>query len=108
VNFKFADTPSISFISNQYLSFWYVIIAHFAARVPSNTNTMAMPANGEAQSNGTLHNKLLDQVVRTPDRRPSPQPTHLSVPGQVHKVLQEEGSGYVAPKFEGKEQQMEA
>ena len=59
-------------------------------------------------TNGVIHNKLLDQVVRTPDRQPSPQPTHLSVPGSSqHKVLHEEGSGYVAPKFEGKELQMD-
>ena len=60
-----------------------------------------LPQNG-------VHNKLLDHVVRPSDRIPSPQPTHLSVPGSSqHKVLQEEGSGYVAPKFEGKELQMD-
>lgn len=61
-------------------------------------------------ANGTsLENKQLDKVIRTPGRQPSPQPTHLSVPGSVQKshVLQETGSGYVAPKFEGKAQQME-
>lgn len=66
--------------------------------------------------NGALpvQNKLLDQVIRTPDRRPSPLPTHLSVPGSGHatpRVIPQEGSGgsgYVAPKFEGKEKQMEA
>ncbi|KAI9701823.1 MAG: NAD-dependent glutamate dehydrogenase [Candelina mexicana] len=53
-------------------------------------------------------NKLLDQVIRTPGREPSPQPTHLSVPGgHHHRVLHEDGSGYVAPKFDGKEKQME-
>ena len=53
-------------------------------------------------------NKNLEHVVRTPGRKPSPQPTHLSVPGQPpHKMLNEEGPGYVAPKFEGKEKQME-
>jgi len=61
-----------------------------------------VPQNG-------VHNKLLDQVVRTPGRLPSPQPTHLAVPGgsSQYKVLHEEGSGYVAPKFEGKELQMD-
>ena len=55
-----------------------------------------------------IHNKVLDHVVRTPGRQPSPQPTHLSVPGPgPHRILHEEGSGYVAPKFEGKELQME-
>ncbi|KAF2876732.1 NAD-specific glutamate dehydrogenase [Massariosphaeria phaeospora] len=59
-------------------------------------------------------NKLLEQVIRTPDRRPSPQPTHLSVSGSGHstpRVLPQEGSGgsgYVAPNFEGKAKQMEA
>jgi glutamate dehydrogenase len=53
--------------------------------------------------------KLLEQVIRTPGRMPSPQPTHLAVPGHsTPKVLPQEGSGYVAPKFEGKEKQMEA
>lgn len=56
----------------------------------------------------SVHNRLLEQVIRTPGRQPSPQPTHLGVPGASHhRVLHEEGSGYVAPKFEGKEQQME-
>jgi glutamate dehydrogenase len=57
------------------------------------------------------HHKLLDAVVRTPGRQPSPQPTLLGVLGATHsnssRVLQEEGPGYVAPKFEGKEHQME-
>ncbi|KAI9835312.1 MAG: glutamate dehydrogenase (NADP(+)) gdh1 [Sarea resinae] len=55
------------------------------------------------------HNKVLDHIVRTPGRQPSPQPTHLSVPGSSHhhRVIDESGPGYVAPKFEGKEKQME-
>lgn len=55
--------------------------------------------------------KLLEQVIRTPGRQPSPQPTHLGVPGASHgnhsRILHEKGVGYVAPKFDGKEQQME-
>lgn len=83
---------------------------------PPRTDTIQLPNNepliraepqDESPQNG-LHNKLLEQVVRTPGRRPSPQPTHLGVPGPSHhRVLHEEGSGYVAPKFEGKEQQMD-
>ena len=59
-------------------------------------------------SAGMLHNKLMDHI-RSPARQPSPQPTHLSVPGQAgqHTLVKEEGTGYVAPKFEGKAQQME-
>ncbi|CAI6335193.1 unnamed protein product [Periconia digitata] len=59
-------------------------------------------------------NKHLDPVIRTPDRRPSPMPTHLSIPGSGHatpRTIPQEGSGgsgYVAPTFEGKEKQMEA
>lgn len=52
-------------------------------------------------------NKLLDQIIRTPDRMPSPQPTHLNAGMASHKILQEPGSGYVAQEFEGKHQQME-
>lgn len=61
--------------------------------------------NGHGPS-GPPPNRLLDHVIRTPGRQPSPQPTHLSVPSS-HRVLQETGSGYVAPKFEGKEKQIE-
>ncbi|EER39202.1 predicted protein [Histoplasma capsulatum H143] len=55
-----------------------------------------------------LVNKQLDMVIRTPGRQPSPQPTHLGIPGGTHRVLSEEGPGYVAAKFEGKKKQMEA
>ena len=66
----------------------------------SNTPTSGVP-------NGASH-KLVEAVIRTPGRLPSPQPTHLNVPGtHTPRVLHEKGSGYVAPKFEGKEQQME-
>ncbi|KAF2478070.1 NAD-specific glutamate dehydrogenase [Lindgomyces ingoldianus] len=73
----------------------------------------AAPVNGvqPAQPVQPIQNRLLDQVIRTPGRMPSPQPTHLSVPGPglaTPRVLPQEGSGYVAPKFEGKEKQMEA
>lgn len=69
----------------------------------------------QPQVNGTARpqNKLVEQVIRTPDRNPSPQPTLLGVPGasqsnqSLHKILTDHGSGYVAPKFEGKKQQME-
>ena len=60
-----------------------------------------LPPNG-------IHNKILEQVVRTPGRLPSPQPTHLSVPGPSQpRLLHEHGSGYVAPKFDGKASQMD-
>ena len=62
----------------------------------------------EQISRNDIPNRILDQVVRTPGRQPSPQPTHLSVPGPgPHRVLHEEGFGYIAPKFEGKDLQME-
>jgi hypothetical protein len=71
------------------------------------------PQSGPSSQNGaapnTVHNKLLEHVIRTPERQPSPQPTHLSVPGVIgsHTLKKEEGPGYVAPKFEGKARQME-
>ncbi|GAB7360944.1 hypothetical protein MBLNU230_g0928t1 [Neophaeotheca triangularis] len=73
---------------------------------------MADNSNGNGKLDGASgsgpHNKLLEQIIRTPQRQPSPQPTHLSVPGsKIPKVLHESGSGYVAPKFEGKEKQMD-
>lgn len=78
---------------------------HDPVKLPRRESTAEPP---ERLPENGVHNKVLEQVVRTPGRQPSPQPTHLSVPGSSqHKVLHEEGSGYVAPKFEGKELQMD-
>lgn len=78
---------------------------HDAVKLPRRESVAEPP---ERLPENGVHNKILEQVVRTPGRQPSPQPTHLSVPGSsLHKVLHEEGSGYVAPKFEGKELQMD-
>ena len=76
---------------------------------------MAAPsANGAG--NGVLNppkNKLVEQVIRTPGRQPSPQPTMLGVPGaaqsnqSLHKILSDHSSGYVAQQFDGKKEQME-
>ena len=88
---------------------------------PTRTDSPALPQIiGTATPDGTkpvkavakpgqLHNKLHDHFARTADSTPSPQPSHLSVPGAAgtDRYLPKEGSGYVAPKFEGKEQQME-
>ncbi|KAK2777454.1 NAD-dependent glutamate dehydrogenase [Onygenales sp. PD_12] len=65
------------------------------------------PTTGFQRHPGLI-NKQLDMVIRTPGRQPSPQPTHLGIPGGTHRVLSEEGPGYVAAKFEGKKKQMEA
>jgi glutamate dehydrogenase len=56
-------------------------------------------------------NKHLDQIIRTPGRKPSPQPTHFSVPpkngnGNGHRVLRSATVGYIAPEFKGKAAQM--
>jgi len=56
-------------------------------------------------------NKLVEEVVRTPGRQPSPQPTHFSVPnkngnGNGHRILRSATVGYVAPEFTGKKAQM--
>lgn len=76
--------------------------------LPQSTSPERIPDMPERPLQNGIHNKLLEQVVRTPGRQPSPQPTHLSVPGaSSHRILQEEGPGYVAPKFEGKELQMD-
>jgi hypothetical protein len=56
-------------------------------------------------------NKHVDQIVRTPGRKSSPQPTHFSVPskngnGNGHRVLRSATVGYIAPEFKGKAAQM--
>lgn len=63
--------------------------------------------------------KMVDQLLKSPDRQPSPQPTHFSVPyrngkngsngngnGNGHRVLRSATVGYVAPEFKGKQAQM--
>ena len=52
-------------------------------------------------------NKNLEAALQSSLRQPSPQPTHLGVPGGNHRVLSEEDPGYIAAKFEGKQKQME-
>ncbi|TVY53993.1 NAD-specific glutamate dehydrogenase [Lachnellula cervina] len=57
-------------------------------------------------------NKLVEQVVRTPGRQPSPQPTHLGIAHKngngngVHRILRSGTVGYIAPEFKGKKDQM--
>lgn len=56
------------------------------------------------------HNKHLDHAVGAALRQPSPQPTHLGIPGTPgtpHRILSEEDPGYIAATFEGKQKQME-
>lgn len=52
------------------------------------------------------HNKHLDHAVDAALRHPSPQPTHLGVPGTPHQILADD-PGYIAATFEGKQKQME-
>ena len=75
---------------------------------------MASTPNEGSNAQAPQH-KQLEQLLNTPDRRPSPLPTHLSAPGSsghsTPRIIPQEGSGgsgYVAPVFEGKEKQMEA
>lgn len=60
-------------------------------------------------------NKHIEQIIRSPGREPSPQPTHFSVSGHSyphaygqngHRVLRSATVGYIAPRFEGKKAQM--
>jgi glutamate dehydrogenase len=72
--------------------------------------------SAEMEENKLLPNKLVDQVIRTPGREPSPQPTHFSVTGHQrhggviggngHRVLRSATVGYIAPRFEGKKAQI--
>ena len=52
-------------------------------------------------------NKMVEALSTSPGRMPSPQPANLGGAGQPHRVINEPGHGYIAPKFEGKEEQME-
>lgn len=55
--------------------------------------------------------ELVEQVIRTPGRQPSPQPTHFNIAnrngnGNGHRVLRSATVGYVAPEFKGRTEQM--
>lgn len=74
----------------------------------------ASPVNGISGAQVAAH-KLLGAEL--PVRNASPNATHLSIPGtpgsghSTPRTIPQEGaggSGYVAPKFEGKAKQMEA
>ncbi|KAK6348689.1 NAD-dependent glutamate dehydrogenase [Orbilia javanica] len=57
------------------------------------------------------HRNFLPPTLTSKDesRHPSPSPFHLSIPGgTTRRIITDTSSGYAAPKFEGKEQQMEA
>ncbi|KAI9892079.1 MAG: glutamate dehydrogenase (NADP(+)) gdh1 [Vezdaea aestivalis] len=79
-------------------------------KTTSSSTASSTPTDATMSSNTSngLHNKAFDAVIRTPDRKSSPQPTHLAVPGSsLSRVLADQSDGYVAPKFEGKDEQME-
>jgi hypothetical protein len=74
-------------------------------------STAIMDINTSPRSPVPLSNKRLDNLVCSPTRKPSPQPTHFSVPprngnGNGHRVLRSATVGYIAPEFKGKAAQM--
>ena len=65
-------------------------------------------------ANDTPSNASTESLIRTPGRKPSPQPVHFSVPlhsrnsnGNGHRILRSATVGYIAPEFKGKQAQME-
>lgn len=79
-----------------------------AIELPHSDASHVEEPQDKSPPRNAVHNRILENVIRTPGRQPSPQPTHLSVPGpSQHRVLPEQGSGYVAPTFDGKDQQMD-
>ena len=74
-------------------------------------STAIMDISTSPRSSVPPTNKALDNIVSTPVRKPSPQPTHFSVPpkngnGNGHRVLRSATVGYIAPEFKGKAAQM--
>lgn len=74
-------------------------------------STAIMDINTSPRSPVSPTNKPLDKIVSSPPRKPSPQPTHFSVPpkngnGNGHRVLRSATVGYIAPEFKGKAAQM--
>lgn len=67
--------------------------------------------------NFVLANPLIEQIIRTPGRAPSPQPTRFGTNGANNNINADEYNacrarqsstiGYIAPKFAGRKAQME-
>jgi len=77
---------------------------------PEYSDFLYNMASLEVPTSPTI-NKLVKDVVAAPDRHPSPQPAHFSVPykngnGNGHRVLRSATVGYIAPEFKGKKAQM--
>ena len=76
------------------------------ATLPSMTVT-----NGSTKVEALPPDKMLAQehLVLPSRPGPSPQPTSLDIVSEAKpsQPPEDDGTGYVAPKFEGKEQQME-
>ena len=80
------------------------------SEIDESTSVMA-DISGTPRSPSSPTNKNVEQIVRTPGRKPSPQPTHFSVPpkngnGNGHRILRSATVGYIAPEFKGKAAQM--
>jgi hypothetical protein len=80
---------------------------------PTPRASPASPTSKKAVDRSPAANKLVEQIIRTPGREPSPQPTHFSLPygngngHNPHRVLRSATVGYIAPTFVGKADQME-
>lgn len=77
---------------------------------PANMSSIESPKPNAVHPN----NDSTESLVRTPGRKPSPQPAHFSVPvnlrngnGNGHRILRSATVGYIAPEFKGKQAQME-
>jgi len=78
------------------------------AVVDHDEPSIIMDSNDESSSPS---NRSVEQLIRTPGRRPSPQPTHFNPGGKIsngngHRVLRSATVGYIAPEFKGKKEQI--
>jgi glutamate dehydrogenase len=67
-------------------------------------------ANVNAPLPSPLPIRALENLKQSPNRHPSPQPTHFSYKngnGNGHRVLRSATMGYIAPEFKGKQQQQD-
>ena len=95
-----------SFVSVSSRSKSSTSMASEKATPPPTTVT-----NGPAKIEAPPPDKMLSQehLVLPSRPGPSPQPTSLELVKEAKAIIppEDDGTGYVAPKFEGKEQQME-
>ncbi|KAA8573164.1 hypothetical protein EYC84_003675 [Monilinia fructicola] len=116
-NISFIHHTSFSSITDNQsqLVLVYVVQKTFVSQFPAYDEQFFLPTEENMATISSpisrSPHKLVEQIIRTPGRQPSPQPTHFNIAhrngnGNGHRVLRSATVGYVAPEFKGRTEQM--